>query len=122
MTPDGKRFQFVTAAYLTRIENQQAATVRELKDGVEHASDAAIFYHTFQCFGRYHFLSDGFTNDFAHWALTSANQTALGERLASIDIRDYLSIAEVRSNICLMLDEFVGDRPAAVEQTAFEPF
>jgi hypothetical protein len=122
MTPDGQRFQFVTASYLTRVENQRATTIRELKAGMEHASDAAIFYHTFQCLGRYHFLTEGFSNDFAQWALASANRAALAERLASIDIRDYLSIAELRGDVCLILSEFIEERPDDAAQTAFEPF
>ena len=50
-------FQFFTAAYLTRVENQTARTLAELVDGLQHAADAAIFYHTFQSLGRYHFLT-----------------------------------------------------------------
>jgi hypothetical protein len=122
MTPDGQRFQFVTASYLTRVENQRVSTIAELKDGMEHASDAAIFYHTFQCLGRYHFLTEGFSNDFAQWVLAGANQAALAERLASIDIRDYLSIAELRADVTLILGEFVEERPSDAKQTAFEAF
>ena len=52
-------FRFATASYLTQVENQQATTIEELQEGLEHSSDAAIFYHTFQSLGRHHFLTEG---------------------------------------------------------------
>src|SRR5207245_11655056 len=64
MTTASQPFQFSTAAYLTQVENQKATCALELLEGLDHASDAAIFYHTFQSLGRYHFLQ-GFSNDFA---------------------------------------------------------
>jgi hypothetical protein len=115
-------FQFVTASYLTRVENQKATTIAELRDCLEHASDAAIFYHTFQSLGRYHFLTEGFSNDFAQWALAALNQNVLAERLAGIDVRDYLSIAELRADLHRILTEFQSQYPREAEHSAFEPF
>jgi len=115
-------FQFVTAAYLVRIENQRAMTITELMQGIEKTSDAAIFYHTFQTLGQHHFLTEGFSNDFAQWVLASLNQPALAERLASIDIRDYVSIAELRADLRRIVADFCESNPKQVEQSAFEPF
>ncbi len=115
-------FQFVTAAYLTRVDNQRARTIAELRDGLEHISDAGVFYHTFQSLGRYHFLTEGFSNDFAQWVLAALNQPALAERLAGIDVRDYLSIAELRADLRRILAEFQDRHPLEAEHTAFEPF
>jgi hypothetical protein len=122
MTTTQQPFQFVTAAYLTRVENQKAQTIAELLDCLGHASDAAIFYHTFQTLGRHHFLTEGFSNDFAQWTLASLNQAALAERLASIDIRDYLSLPELRSDLRQILTEFRDQHPMESEHRAFEPF
>jgi len=115
-------FQFATAAYLTCVENQKAETAREFLDALEQASDAAVFNHTFQCLGRYHFLTEGFSNDFAQWALASLNQPLLAERLAGIDIRDYASIAALRADIKQIVAEFIAKYPRHAEQSAFEPF
>ncbi len=92
-------FDFVTASYLTRIGNQSAGTLSELLTGLEHCSDASIFHHTFQTLGTHHFLTEGFSNDFAQWALASTNRNDLAEQLAALDIRDYLSIAALRSDL-----------------------
>jgi hypothetical protein len=115
-------FQFVTAAHLTRVENQKARTIRELRDCLDQASDAAIFYHTFQSLGRYHFLTEGFSNDFAQWVLAALNQPVLAERLGSIDVRDYVSIAELRADLRQILTEFEDRHPVEGEQSGFEPF
>jgi hypothetical protein len=117
-----QHFQFATAAYLTCVENQKAATVAELFQALEQASDAAIFYHTFQSLGRYHFLTEGFSNDFAQWVLASLNQPQLAERLAGIDVRDYVGIAELRADLRQILSEYSERSPQQAKQSAFEPF
>jgi hypothetical protein len=81
-------FQFATASYLICVENQKANTLANLIEGLEHTSDEAIFFHTFQSLGRYHFLTEGFSNDFAQWALAGVNQPILAERLPNIDVRE----------------------------------
>src|ERR1700727_2022727 len=99
MTTADQPFQFATASYLTRVENQRVQTIAELDVAINEASDASIFYHTFQTLGRHHFLTEGFSNDFAQWVLAGLNQPQLAERLASIDVRDYVSLAELRADL-----------------------
>jgi uncharacterized protein DUF5752 len=115
-------FRFVTAAYLTRICNQKAGTLAELSCCLEECSDGSIFYHTFQSLGRYHFLTEGFSNDFAQWALASCNRAELAEKLASLDIRDYLALAELRADLRRLVDDYCRAHPQFAEQSAFEPF
>src|SRR6476646_5309664 len=106
MTTAQQPFQFVTASYLTRVENFKVETISAMHGGLGEAGESTIFYHTFQTLGRYHFLTEGFSNDFAQWALASCNQPQLAERLGSIDIRDYLSIAELRADLRHTVAEF----------------
>src|SRR5579864_3574496 len=122
MNTTNQPFQFATAAYLTCVENHKAETVSELYDALEQASDAAIFYHTFQSLGRYHFLTEGFSNDFAQWVLAALNQPLLAERLAGIDVRDYVGLAELRADLRQILAEYAGQHPQQARQAAFEPF
>ena len=122
MSASPQPFQFVTAAYLTRVENHEALTIRQLMHCLEESSDTAIFFHTFQTLGQHHFLTEGFSNDFAQWVQAALNQPALAERLASVDIRDYLSIAEVRGDLHRIVAEFCEQHPQQAEQLAFEPF
>lgn len=115
-------FQFVTVTYVTRIGNQRALCLQELGRGLQECSDASIFYHTFQSLGRHHFLTEGFSNDFAQWVLAACNRTALAEMLASLDIRDYVSLTELRSDLRRLITDYCNDHPQHGEQLAFEPF
>jgi hypothetical protein len=115
-------FQFVTAPFLSRINNQVAANLAELQDGIAHATDESIFYHTFQTLGRHHFRTEGFSNDFAQWTLAALNRAQLAERLASIDVRDYLGIAELRSDLLRIVSDYCAAEPRDKRLSALEPF
>jgi len=115
-------FDFVTASYLTRIGIQSAGTLSELLTGLERCSDASIFHHTFQTLGVHHFLTEGFSNDFAQWALASANRNDLAEQLAALDVRDYLSIAALRSDLCRVVRDFCVAQPQFASQSGLERF
>ena len=116
------QFEFFTVAHLTRIGNQSAATLAELLTGLEQCSDASIFHHTFQTLGSHHFLTEGFSNDFAQWTLADANRDALAEQLAALDIRDYVSIAALRADLCRLVREYCAQHPEFANQTALETF
>ena len=117
-----RAFQFVTASYLTRIGNQTATTLALLKQGLGSCSDASIFYHTFQTLSRRYLLTRGFSNDFAQWVLAACNRPRLAEHLASLDIRDYLSLAELRADLRRVVSGYCERNPQQAEQSAFEPF
>jgi hypothetical protein len=113
-------FQFGTASYVVCVGNQSASTLQELQKGLESCSDASIFYHTFQTLGRHHFLTEGFSNDFAQWVLGSCNRPALAERLASVDIRDYVGLTELRTDLTRIVREYCEANPREANQAAFE--
>jgi hypothetical protein len=115
-------FEFFAVAYLTRIGNQSAGNLEELLAGLEQCSDASIFHHTFQTLSAHHFLTEGFSNDFAQWALADANRDALAEQFAALDIRDYTSIAALREDLCRVLRDFITENPAFTQQEALDRF
>jgi Family of unknown function (DUF5752) len=115
-------FEFFTVTYLTRIGNQVAGTLAELLIGLEHCSDASIFHHTFQTLGSHHFLTEGFSNDFAQWALAATNRGDLAEQLAAVDIRDYLSLAELRTDLRRIVATYCAAFPEIAGQAALERF
>lgn len=122
MKPIETRFEFFTVAALTRIGNLSAGTLGELLTGLEQCSDASIFHHTFQTLGTHHFLTEGFSNDFAQWVLADANRDVLAEQLAALDIRDYPSIAALREGLCRVVRAFCEQRPEHARQSALERF
>jgi len=115
-------FQFKTVSYLMRIANEMATTLAQLKQGLETCSDTSIFNHTFQTLSHHHFLTQGFSNDFAQWVLAACNRPELAEHLASLDIRDYLSLAELRADLKRLVSEYCEQNPQQADQSAFEPF
>ncbi len=117
-----KPFQFVTASYLVRIGNQEATSLQDLQHDLETCSDASIFYHTFQSLARHHFLTEGFSNDFAQWVFGSCNRPALAEQLASLDIRDYVSLADLRGDLRRLVGDYCQANPREAQQSAFESF
>lgn len=115
-------FEFCTVSYLTRIGNQSAGTIEELRQGLGQCSDASIFYHTFQTLGAHHFLTENFSNDFAQWAMADANRNDLGEQLAALDVRDYTSIAALREDLTRLVGDFCAAFPEFANQAALERF
>ena len=115
-------FEFFTVANLTRIGNVSAGTLAEFLSGLEQCSDASIFHHTFQTLGSHHYLTEGFSNDFAQWVLADVNRDALAEQLAALDIRDYTSIAALRQDLCRVVREFIAQHPEFAQQQALERF
>jgi hypothetical protein len=115
-------FQFYTAAYVVRINNQRASTLAEMHECLDSASDASIFFHTFQSLGHHHFLTEGFSSDFAQWVLAGLNLRDLAERLGGIDIRDYVELAELRGDLSRIMGEYCEAHPREARISAFEPF
>jgi hypothetical protein len=91
-----------------------------LQEGLETCTDESIFYHTFQSLGRHHFLTEGFSNDFAQWVLGSSNRPVLAERLASVDVRDYVSLMELRTDLARIVKEYCEENTREAAQAAFE--
>ncbi len=115
-------FQFVTASYLTKVSNCKASNLEELAAGMAACSEASVFYHTYQSLSRYHFLTEGFSNDFAQWVMASCNGHELAEKLASLDIREYLSLADLRSDLRRVIVEYCRAHPHGALQPSYEPF
>jgi Family of unknown function (DUF5752) len=117
-----KPFYFNTSAHLLRITGQQANTLSELLDALRDCHEASIFQHTFRTLQEHHFLREGFSNDFAHWALTSCNEPSLAERLASVDVREFTSVKELRDRFIQIVEKYLQHNAEAGRRTAEEPF
>jgi Family of unknown function (DUF5752) len=115
-------FYFNSAAHLLRIGREKATTLEELLEAIRHCPDACIFQHMFQTLEEHHFIREGFSNDFAHWAFSACNEIALAERLAALDIREFTSIADLRQRLVDILDGYLKKNPRAAARVAMEPF
>src|SRR5260370_23398266 len=117
-----KPFYFNTSAHLLRITTQKANTLAELLDALRVCPDDSIFQHTFRTLQELHFIREGFSNDFAHWALTACNEPGLAEQLASVDVREFTSLSELRQRFVQILEKHFQLNPADGQRMAEETF
>lgn len=122
MQEAARPFQFITAAKIIQICGQKATTLNELHYWLKRVGDGSIFYHTFQSLEWFHFLTEGFTNDFAQWVLAACNENSLAEQLAAVDVRDYVSLAELRTRLLEVVGDYLRENPAGSDRPGFEPF
>jgi Family of unknown function (DUF5752) len=115
-------FYFNSAAHLLRISREKAANLQELLEAVRDCSDACIFQHTFQTLEEHHFIREGFSNDFSHWAFSACNEVALAEWLAALDVREFTSIAALRERLVHIIETYLHKNPRAATRAALEPF
>lgn len=115
-------FYFNSAAHLLRISRDKAMNLQELLEALRTCSDACIFQHTFQTLEEHHFIREGFSNDFSHWAFSACNEVELAERLAALDVREFTSIAALREQLVRLLEDHLRKSPRAATRAATEPF
>jgi Family of unknown function (DUF5752) len=114
-------FYFNSASHLMRIGGEKAINLQELLHAIKTCSDASIFQHTFQTLEEHHFILEGFSNDFSHWAFAACNEVELAERLAAIDIREFTSISALRERLVNILESYLQKNPRAGTRIAMEP-
>jgi len=117
-----KPFHFNTSESLLRIGSQKAENLSELLRGLETCPDDSIFQHTFRTLQEHHFIREGFTNDFAHWTLSSLDEPELARALAGIDVREFTSIESLRRRIAEILSQFLKSQSNAEARQARKPF
>lgn len=117
-----KPFYFNTSAHLLRITRYKANTLGELLDCLQECPDDSIFQHTFRTLQEHHFIREGFSNDFAHWALAACNEPGLAEALASVDVREFTSVSELRQRFVQIVSRFLEHQPEDGQRPAEETF
>ncbi len=117
-----KAFYFNTSAHLLRVTPQKATTLVEFLGALRECPEGSIFQHTFRTLQEHHFIREGFSNDFAEWASSACNEPSLAEALASVDVREFTSVAELRDRFVQIVGEFVNRNPTVQSRQARETF
>lgn len=115
-------FEFKSAANLLFIERERANNIAELLKALRSCPEESIFQHTFRTLEEHHFIKEGFSNDFAHWAYSELGEVGLGERLASLDVREFTSLTALRERLVEIVEDFGKANPQVRERTAGAPF
>ena len=117
-----KSFYFNTAAHLMRITRQKATTLSEFLAALRECPEDSIFQHSFRTLQEHHFIRQGFSNDFAQWALSSCKEPRLGEKLSGVDVREFTAIADLRERFVGLVEDFLQRNPEAGNKVAQETF
>jgi hypothetical protein len=104
-----RTFEFKQCTTLLKSTGRRAKTLRELREHIAQISGRSLFHHTYEYFLKGHVLE--YTNDFAHWAGESLEESALGEHLSGIDPYDFRDIQGLRDDILRVIDEYLVSFP-----------
>lgn len=115
-------FHFNSAAHLLRIGREQAVNLNELLEAMRGCPEESIFQHTFRTLQEHHFIQQGFSNDFAHWAYVDCNEVGLAEQLASLDVREFTSLSDLRKRIVEIIADYLRQNPLAGGRLARQAF
>lgn len=92
-------FLFYTRQNLTYLTGRRARNLSELFAGIKEGTEASIYHHTHHFLVRHEFLSPEPPNDYAYWITNVLQDRVLGEEVASIDLREYSTLEDIRTAI-----------------------
>ncbi len=94
---------------MTLLLGRKAKNATELYAGLREVPATSVYFHTHRFLQQHHYLSPEPPNDFAYWVTNVLNDDILGERLASIDIMQFVSIEDIRQRFLTLLEEYLRD-------------
>ena len=98
-------FRFFTRQNLTYLTAKRASNVTELLQGIRELPLSSIYYHTHHFLQQFEFLTPEPPNDFAYWITNVLQDEKLGERLASIDLRQFFRIRDIRDRLIEIIEQ-----------------
>lgn len=113
-------FDFKQCTTLLKATGKSAGTLRALRGHIAQINEGSLFHHTYEYFLKGHVME--YTNDFAHWAGESLEESALGEHLSSIDPYDFHDAAGLRGELLRVVDGYLAEFPEPREALAGDEF
>jgi hypothetical protein len=101
-------FHFKTKLDQTLLLGLKARNIKELLDGITTVPESSIYYHTHRYLEQHHYLSPEPPNDFAYWIRDVLDEVELAERISSIDIVTFSTLASVREVFADMIRGYCG--------------
>jgi hypothetical protein len=99
-------FHFYTRHTLAYLTGRRARNLTELLSGIKEATEPSIYHHTHHFLARHEFLSPEPPNDFAYWISNILQDRVLGEEVASIDLREYRTLEEIRKKTIEVIERW----------------
>ena len=104
-------FRFYTRLYLKELTGLTASNLAELANILKEVPESVIYYHTHHFLEEHHYLTPEPANDFALWVSDELGDEVLGEKLANIDIFDFLTIDALRARIEGVIRDYLSKNP-----------
>lgn len=98
-------FVFFSRLNLLELTNLRATNAQELLQGIGQVPESVIYHHTHHFLQQHQYLSPEPPNDFAYWVTEVLGDAVLGEKLASVDICQFSTIASLREAIIRCFEE-----------------
>jgi hypothetical protein len=92
-------FYFYTRQNLILLTGKKARNIKELLNGIKESGTASIYHHTHHYLEQYEFLTPEPPNDYAYWITNILQNRLLGEEIASLDIRQFTDLEQIKSRI-----------------------
>ncbi len=100
-------FEFKSRLVLTELLGRRAATLPELVEGIRAVPLSSIYHHTHRFLQQHHFLSPEPPNDFAYWVTNMLNDEIAGEKLASIDVTQFVRLSNLRERFLELMQDYL---------------
>lgn len=113
-------FEFKSRLILTELLGRRASTLSELTEGIKEVPLSSIYHHTHRFLQQHHFLSPEPPNDFAYWTTNMLNDEIAGERLASIDVTQFVKLSDLRKRFLDLLENYQAERSRSAPEKANE--
>ncbi len=101
-------FYFHTRQNLIYLTGRKAKNLKELLDGIKEAPSSSIYYHTHHYLQQHEYLSPEPPNDFAYWIKNVYQENVLAERLASMDLRTFNRLRDIRLRLIEIIQEVIN--------------
>ena len=107
--PKAKRaFVFSMTLSLQEATGKTASDLEELLTGIREVEGSVIFFHTYDFLLRHHFVVPTPVSDFAEWVQHGLQDTLMAEKLSSINLLEFSSIAELRAALVSTIEDHIG--------------
>lgn len=113
-----ERFRFCARMHLSELTGSRAASIGELLSHIREVPDSCIYHHTHRFLQQFQYLAPEPPNDFAYWVNEILGESALGEKLLSIDTIQYPSIKRLRDRIAMVIEEHLIKNPLSMMKRA----
>jgi hypothetical protein len=97
-------FNFCSRQNLTYLTSRKAKNIKGLLAGIKEVDVMSIYHHTHRYLEQHQFLSPEPVNDFAFWVTNMLQDRILGEKIASIDLKQFNSLEEIRSRFIEVIE------------------